>query len=164
MNQLRKNTLVVALLGLLLPWVASTSAQSDPKPASSIPGSYLLQPAVLASQLQNSTQANGKKAPLILQVGFRTLYDQAHIPGAEYAGAAGEDEGLRSLRARTAALPKDTAIVIYCGCCPWGHCPNIGTAFEALQRDGFTRLKVLYIAHDFGTDWVDKGYPSTKGS
>jgi hypothetical protein len=28
---------------------------------------------------------------------------------------------------------------------------------------GFTKVKVLYIADNFGTDWVDKGYPSVKG-
>jgi hypothetical protein len=25
---------------------------------------------------------------------------------------------------------------------------------------GFTRVKALYIADNFGTDWVDKGYPA----
>jgi hypothetical protein len=28
---------------------------------------------------------------------------------------------------------------------------------------GFTRLKVLYIAENFGADWVDKGYPVDRG-
>ena len=28
---------------------------------------------------------------------------------------------------------------------------------------GFTRLKVLYIANSFGSDWVEKGYPTAKG-
>jgi hypothetical protein len=27
---------------------------------------------------------------------------------------------------------------------------------------GFTNVKALYIANNFGTDWVDKGYPSLK--
>jgi hypothetical protein len=25
---------------------------------------------------------------------------------------------------------------------------------------GFTQVKVLHIAENFGTDWVDKGYPA----
>ncbi len=97
--------------------------------------------------------------PLILQVGFRTLYEQAHIPGAEYVGAANDAEGLRALRERVARLPRDTAIVIYCGCCPWTRCPNMAAAYEALHALGFTQLKALHIANDFGRDWVDKGYP-----
>jgi hypothetical protein len=24
---------------------------------------------------------------------------------------------------------------------------------------GFTNVKVLYLANNFGADWVDKGYP-----
>jgi len=28
---------------------------------------------------------------------------------------------------------------------------------------GFKKLKILYIANDFSTDWVDKGYPVAKG-
>jgi hypothetical protein len=29
---------------------------------------------------------------------------------------------------------------------------------------GFTNVKVLYIADNFGKDWVDKGYPVAKGN
>jgi hypothetical protein len=28
---------------------------------------------------------------------------------------------------------------------------------------GFTNVKVLYIANNFGADWVEKGYPVAKG-
>jgi hypothetical protein len=28
---------------------------------------------------------------------------------------------------------------------------------------GFSNVKVLYIPDNFGTDWVDKGYPVAKG-
>ena len=28
---------------------------------------------------------------------------------------------------------------------------------------GFTHLKVLYIADNFGSNWVAKGYPVVKG-
>ena len=136
------------------------STFADPKPASSIPTVDLTQPADLAAALRKS----GDATPLILQVGFRTLYDQSHIVGAEYVGATGDDKGLDLLRERVATLPKDTSIVIYCGCCPWSHCPNIAAAYSVLHGLGFSKLKVLYIADNFGSDWVDKGYPSTKGS
>ena len=80
-------------------------------------------------------------------------------PGAEYVGAASDADGLRALRERVARLPRDTAIVNYCGCCPWTRCPNMGAAHEALRALGFAQLKALHIANDFGRDWVDKGYP-----
>jgi hypothetical protein len=28
---------------------------------------------------------------------------------------------------------------------------------------GFTKVRVLYIANNFGADWVAKGYPTAKG-
>jgi len=96
-------------------------------------------------------------------VGFRKLYAQAHIPGSEYVGAAGEDAGLQLLRERAATLSKDTAIVIYCGCCPMEKCPNIRPAFKALRALGFQTLRVLLLPQDFATDWVGKGLPYDKG-
>jgi thiosulfate/3-mercaptopyruvate sulfurtransferase len=124
-------------------------------PAASVPVTALIQPAELAANLKTASTPK----PLILQVGFRTLYAQAHIPGSEYVGAAGEDTGLQLLRERVTKLNKDTPIVIYCGCCPWGHCPNIAAAYHSLHALGFTQLKVLYIADNFGDNWVNRGFP-----
>jgi rhodanese-related sulfurtransferase len=162
MPQFRVEFFAQALLWVLV--IACISAPAgralaSPAPASRIPASDLIQPAELAAALPGGAASK----PLVLQVGFRTLYDQAHIPGAEYTGAAGEGEGLHTLRERVAKLQRDTAIVIYCGCCPWSRCPNIAAAFAALRELGFTRLKVLYIPDNFGSDWVDKGYPVDKG-
>jgi hypothetical protein len=36
-------------------------------------------------------------------------------------------------------------------------------AYEALRDLGLTKLKVLYIPNNLGTDWVNKGYPIEKG-
>jgi rhodanese-related sulfurtransferase len=123
-----------------------------------IPRSQLITPEELSSTLKSA-----KQKLLVLQVGPHTLYAQAHIPGAEYIGATSGDEGKQKLRNRVKALPKNSAIVLYCGCCPWSHCPNIHPAYELLHSLGFTNVKVLYIANDFGTDWVSKGYPIAKG-
>jgi hypothetical protein len=60
-------------------------------------------------------------------------------------------------------LARNRFIVIYCGCCPWSDCPNVRPAYEALHSLGFTKLKVLYIPDNLGTDWVSKGYPVEKG-
>jgi len=126
--------------------------------ATSIPGNRLLNPEALVKLLQS-----GKYKPLILQVGSHTLFLQAHIPGSEYVGAASNDAGLQQLRKRVESLPRNKLIILYCGCCPWGHCPNVKPADEALQAMGFNNVRVLYIANNFGTDWVDKGYPAAKG-
>jgi hypothetical protein len=29
---------------------------------------------------------------------------------------------------------------------------------------GFTNVKVLYLANNFGADWADKGYPVEQGN
>lgn len=137
--------------------VAMNPALAETTPVASIPPADLIQPADLAASLESSSVPK----PLILHVGFRTMYDQSHIPGSEYAGSGNMPAGLQVLADRVAALPKETAIVIYCGCCPWNMCPNIAAAYDTLHRLGFTRVKVLYIADNFGSDWVDKGYPAT---
>jgi thiosulfate/3-mercaptopyruvate sulfurtransferase len=134
-------------------------ALAQHEPAASIPTADLIQAADLAANLKSASAPK----PLILQVGFRKLYAQAHIPNSEYVGAAGEDAGLQLLRNRVATLSKDTAIVIYCGCCPWSHCPNIAAAYNALHALGFTQVRVLYIADNFGDDWVRLGYPVVMG-
>jgi rhodanese-related sulfurtransferase len=124
-----------------------------------LPSSALIQPDALVTILQTNTGAK----PLIIQVGFQKLYQQAHIPGSEYIGAGSDGEGIQKLKKRVTTLPKDTAIVLYCGCCPWGHCPNVQPAYQALHAMGYTNVKVLYIAQNFGADWVSKGYPTEKG-
>jgi thiosulfate/3-mercaptopyruvate sulfurtransferase len=123
-----------------------------------LPASVLIQPNVLVKILQTNSGAK----QLILQVGFQKLYQQAHIPGAEYIGAATEAAGIQNLEKRVGSLPKNKAIVLYCGCCPWWHCPNVRPAYELLHSMGFSNVKVLYIAQNFGADWVSKGYPTEK--
>lgn len=145
----------------LFPQAATTSVlksqvattQSD----SSAP--KLIQPEELARIVQS---AKGD-SPLILQVGFHVLYQQAHIPHAEYIGPASGQEGLQQLRKRVAALPHSQPLVLYCGCCPWRKCPNVNPAYKKLRDMGFTNVRVLYIAHNFGKDWVDKRYPVARG-
>jgi thiosulfate/3-mercaptopyruvate sulfurtransferase len=130
----------------------------DANSAGGIPSDRLMQPAELAGMLHTAGQR-----PLILQVGSHVLFAEAHIPGAEYAGPGGQEGGLQALRDRVTNVSRDQFIVIYCGCCPWVKCPNIKPAYRELQSLGFTEVKVLYIASNFGADWVAKGYPIAKG-
>lgn len=149
-------------LGLLAPLLIFAEMALCPVPvqaqASAIPASRLMQPEELVKILQ----ASGEK-PLMIQVGSHVLYAQAHIPGSEYIGPAASEAGLQQLRKRVESLRKNKSIILYCGCCPWGHCPNVKPAYDALTAMGFTNFKVLYIADNFGANWADKGYPVAKG-
>lgn len=155
-------SLATCLLALLSTSGVTARAQqpATQPPASSnskIPPQALLQPSELSQMLGTQEKL------LVFQVGSHVLYAEAHIPGSEYVGAAGTSAGIEALRKRVSHLRKDQRIVIYCGCCPWGRCPNIRPAYEQLHALGFTGVRVLYLADNFGDDWVAKGYPVTRG-
>ena len=114
----------------------------------------LMEPQELAALL-NSHGA----VPYIYCVAFPVLYHGKHIPGAVFAGPANKAEGIEDLRKAVGRLPKNAPIVIYCGCCPMNHCPNIRPAYRTLKELGFHNLRVLNIPTNFHTDWVLKGYP-----
>ncbi len=131
------------------------SSASASLSAATIPAAQQIQPQDMLHLL--SSRSN---PPLVLQVGSRIFFDEAHIPGSKYAGPGSQASGLQLLETTVSSLPKDKPIVLYCGCCPWGRCPNVGPAFKRLRDLGFTNVKVLYLANNFGDDWVSKGYPS----
>jgi len=147
----RAFTICVCLISLVFPSFAFQAA--------AISTSQLLNPEDLAKILQSSSS----EKPLMLQVGSHVLFSQAHIPNSEYVGSASTDSGLAQLRKRVTNLPPAKFILLYCGCCPWSHCPNVKPAVDALRALGFTNVKVLYIANNFGADWVSKGYPVATG-
>lgn len=134
--------------------VLKSSGQAD-----SIPATRQMAPQELVKLLAVSS----KQKPVVFQVGSHMMYVQAHVPGSEYMGLGVTEAGLQKLKHRVEPLPRSTFIVIYCGCCPWSHCPNIKPADDALRAMGFTNVKVVHIAENFGTDWKDKGYPTAKG-
>jgi len=145
---------ILAAATILLTTVLLGAQTAEFQPGSS----ELIRPEELAKVLKPSAAK-----PIVFNVGPRLIYIQAHIRGAEFIGPTARPEGLEKLRARAASLPRDSFLVIYCGCCPWEHCPNIRPAYKELKQMGFNRVRVLYIATSFGTDWVDKGYPTAKG-
>jgi hypothetical protein len=152
--------LLAVLLGAQTPIHAQFSAPAQAAlSASSIPAAELLQP----EELNRILQSKAGDHPLVLQVGSHLLFGEAHIAGSEYAGAGSQATGLKQLQDRVASLPKSSFMVLYCGCCPWGRCPNLGPAFKLLHDLGFTNVKALYIADNFGSNWVDKGYPVEHG-
>jgi thiosulfate/3-mercaptopyruvate sulfurtransferase len=151
----------ICSLTLILSAVLLVSAQKTAQAADELkPGSpYVMEPEALAKLLQASSMPK----PVVLYVGPRVFWAQGHIKSAENMGPASRAENLQKLHARAASLPKDSLVVIYCGCCPFDHCPNIRPAFQELQKMGFSKVRVLYLPKSFGTDWAEKGYPLEKG-
>jgi thiosulfate/3-mercaptopyruvate sulfurtransferase len=86
---------------------------TDPWPARD-----LLQPSALAQALRSA------KPPIVLSIGFPVLYRSKHILHAIEAGPASKPEGIEALKKALANVPKNSDIVIYCGCCPMDKCPN----------------------------------------
>lgn len=153
-----KKTLLVTKMIVVIATASLMVAQLAGQ-ATSIPASRQITPEDLVKLLQSSPQ----QKPLLFQVGSHVLYSQAHIPGSEYTGPASTEAGLQQLRKRVASVRRTQLIVLYCGCCPWDHCPNVKPADDALHTMGFRNVKILYIAENFGSDWVNKGYPTAKG-
>ncbi len=118
---------------------------------------------IMPEALRHLLQAPGAGKPMLLQVGSHILYAEGHIPGSEYVGPGSQAAGLQLLQGRVSSLGRKKLIVLYCGCCPWNRCPNLGPAFAKLHEMGFTNVKVLYLADNFGADWADKGYPVERG-
>ena len=156
MNLPTKFGRILLILGIVAIVLASTVLAYQ---ASLIPVSHLINP----DELVKIPQSPKGEKPLLIQVGSHVLYQQAHIPGSEYIGPASSESGLQQLRKRVESLSRSKFIVIYCGCCPWSHCPNVKPADDALRAMGFTNVRVLYISDNFGANWVDKGYPVARG-
>ena len=143
---------IIALLAVLVLCILASAQTAKPQSM----------PQITAEDLAATLRGTGEK-PLILQVGVARLYRYSHIRGAEFAGPASEPAGIEMLRKRVQGLKRSTAIVIYCGCCPWEHCPNVHPAYDELRKLGFNNVRALYLANNYKFDWDDKGYPTAKG-
>ena len=113
----------------------------------------LLQPADLAGIIKHPATSR----PLIISVGPGAL-----IKGSVDIGPANDTTNLAKLMRLLATEKKDREIIIYCGCCPFEHCPNIRPAFILLNQMKFTRHKLVSLPHNIKVDWIDKGYPTTE--
>ncbi|MBB1283730.1 rhodanese-like domain-containing protein [Flavisolibacter sp. BT320] len=112
----------------------------------------LLEPAVLAQKIQAK-----KDLPTLISVG-----PGATIPNSIHVGMTNDATNLASLKTKLRALPKESPVVIYCGCCPFENCPNVRPAIAALQELKFANYKLLNIPRNMKADWIDKGYPVAK--
>ena len=111
--------------------------------------SQLMEPSVLANEITTD-----KDVPVIISVG-----PGAVIPRSINAGMVSTPKGMAAFSAKLDSLPKDTKVVVYCGCCPFEHCPNARPAMAALKEKGFTNYYLLNLSTNVKTDWISKGYP-----
>ena len=112
----------------------------------------LIEPAVLAKAIQSN-----QDLPLIYCVGPGVV-----IPHSINIGMTSKAENLQKLKDSLQTLPRDANIVIYCGCCPFEHCPNVRPAIALLHEMKFTNYHLLDLPHNIKTDWIAKGYPQVK--
>jgi thiosulfate/3-mercaptopyruvate sulfurtransferase len=138
---------LVMLIGAKPKWPLSVNPE---EPWNS---SQLLAPADLAKMLAEPS----KKQPIVFCIGPGAL-----IKGSIDIGPAKDSSNLKKFQSQLSQLPKDSWIVIYCGCCPFEHCPNVRPAFRLLNQLKFTNHKLLNLEHNIRTDWVNMGYPVTK--
>ncbi len=113
----------------------------------------LLDPAELAKIISDPNA----KQPIIFSIGPAAI-----LKGSIDIGPAEKKENLNKLRQQLKNMPKNANIVIYCGCCPFEHCPNIRPAFSLLNEMKFTNHRLLNLQHNVKIDWINRGYPVIK--
>jgi thiosulfate/3-mercaptopyruvate sulfurtransferase len=113
----------------------------------------LLSPADLAKTLNTPNLPQ----PLVFSVGM-----QAIVKGSIDIGPTMVPENMYKLKQQLDRLPKNTSIVIYCGCCPFSRCPNIRPAMQLLGEMNFTNYKLLNLPENIKVDWIDHGYPMSE--
>ena len=139
---------IVQLLMLVL-LISNTTWAQNPENWTS---GQLIEPSELAQVLQS-----GKDLPVIISVG-----PGATIPHSIDIGMVKEQENLKKFKKELSTVPKETKIVIYCGCCPFDHCPNVRPAIAVLKDMKFTTYQLLNLRNNIKADWIDKGYPVSK--
>jgi hypothetical protein len=109
----------------------------------------LMEPSELAGMITNHTDSI-----LIISVGpFNS------IPGSMHFGMVSEQEAFDKFKTQLSTIDKNKKIVIYCGCCPFEHCPNVRPALGLLKDMNFTNYYLLNLPNNLKINWIDKGYP-----
>ncbi|MBS1602333.1 MAG: rhodanese-like domain-containing protein [Bacteroidetes bacterium] len=139
-----------ASLALLFVMTATFIRQTEPwTPA------QLLEPSELAAKISHPAV----NPPLIICVGPSGL-----IKGSIETGPAKDSQNLDSLKRLLQKQDPGKEVIIYCGCCPFEHCPNVRPAFTLLNEMHFTRARLLNLSHNIKVDWIDHKYPVKEGN
>jgi rhodanese-related sulfurtransferase len=112
----------------------------------------LIQPAAFAKTIESN-----KDLPLIYCIGPGVV-----IPHSIDIGMVKDSQNLQKFKNSISKLSRDTNIVIYCGCCPFDHCPDVRPAVALLKEMKFTNFHLLNLPDNIKTDWISKGYPQVK--
>lgn len=136
---------------LLLPMALMSLVNTDPEPWKQ---EQLMKPEELAKLLSDGDKTND---PVIFNIG-----PSGEIKGSVEIGFVNDCKGIKKLETNLKTIPKDKAIVLYCGCCPFEHCPNIRPAFNLLNKKGYKNHLLLNLPKNLKVDWIDKGYPMEK--
>ena len=110
----------------------------------------LLEPSDLSATIKSN-----KNVPVIFSIGPGAI-----IPHSKDIGMIKETENMQKFKDQLSTLAKDTQIVIYCGCCPFEHCPNVRPAIQLMKDLNFTNYKLLNLPHNIKIDWINKGFPT----
>ena len=145
-----KAKILIFLLFTIATSVFATKEFSSQAPGDPWTPQQLLAPAELAKVLKNPKSPQ----PIVFSIGM-----QAVIKSSIDIGPVMEKENLNQLKQKLDKLPKNSNIVVYCGCCPFSRCPNIRPAMELLKSMQFTNYKLLNLPQNVKVDWIDKGYP-----
>jgi len=143
-----KKTIFYFILVIIFFSFQQCSAQ---KPVNWTPD-QLIEPAALAKTIESN-----KDLPLIYCVGPGVV-----IPHSIDIGMTNDEKNVAKFKDSINNLPRNSNIVIYCGCCPFDHCPNVRPAIALLQQMKFTNYHLLDLPHNIKTDWIAKGYPQVK--
>lgn len=110
----------------------------------------LMEPGDLA-QVINDSQ---RQQPIIFSIG-----PAAVIKNSKDIGATNDKVNMEKLRVELDKLSPESDVIIYCGCCPFDHCPNIRPAFNLMNEMKFTHHKLLNLPKNIKVNWIDNGYP-----
>ncbi len=109
----------------------------------------LMPPAELAAVIKSN-----KNLPLIINIGPRPT-----IPHSVNVGMVNNKNGIASLKKVLSKTDRKAKVVVYCGCCPYEHCPNVRPAIQTLKTMGFSNFYLLDLPQNIRKDWINKGYP-----
>ncbi len=110
----------------------------------------LTAPSDLAATLKSN-----KNVPIMFSIGPGAI-----IPNSIDIGMVKDEKNMDKFREQISKLPKTTNILIYCGCCPYEHCPDVRPAIALLKNMKFTNYHLLDLPQNIKTDWISKGYPT----